>query len=399
MRDKLTDRFAASAPPGLHWGNADRRAPKGFLLRVTQAGARAWCLNYRVKDTGRERRLTIGDTSTWPIAMAIERAAELRRMIDAGGDPLGDLQDKRAEPTVAELVKRFEEEALSSRAARTAGEYKAMLDKHVLPAIGRLKVSAVEPDDIAKLHRRISAEGKKRRADAVVTVASIVFGQAVAWKFRTDNPCKGAVKRNSPPGRERFLNREELARLLATLERRRDQRSDTVDALNILLMTGSRRGEVLSMRWNDVDLDSGVWVKPAALTKQRKRHRIPLSPEAVVVLRRRLEERDAPGRIVALRRDKYVFKGGGNQAHIGRLERDWREIRASAGLEDMRIHDLRHSYASMLIAEGLSLPIVGSMLGHSSPSMTARYAHLSDDVQRQAAEIVGKIGGGGKGSQ
>jgi hypothetical protein len=80
MRDKLTDRFSASAPPGLHWGNADRRAPKGFLLRVTPAGARAGCLNYRVKDTGRERRLTIGDTSTWPIAMAIKRAAELRRM-------------------------------------------------------------------------------------------------------------------------------------------------------------------------------------------------------------------------------------------------------------------------------------------------------------------------------
>jgi hypothetical protein len=174
MRDKLTDRFAASAPPGLHWGNADRRAPKGFLLRVTQAGARAWCLNYRVKVTGRERRLNIGDTSTWPIAMAIERAAELRRMIDAGGDPLGDLQDKRAEPTVAELVKRFEEEALSSRAARTAAEYKAMLDKHVLPAIGRVKVSAVDPDDIAKLHAGFP-EGRKRRADAIVTVASVVW--------------------------------------------------------------------------------------------------------------------------------------------------------------------------------------------------------------------------------
>src|SRR5947207_3285954 len=109
MREKLTDRFAASAAPGLYW-DEDRRAPKGFLLRVTAAGARAWCLNYRVRDSRRERRLTLGSFPDWSTAQARERAAELRRDVDAGGDPLGDLESKRAEPVVAELIERFVEE-------------------------------------------------------------------------------------------------------------------------------------------------------------------------------------------------------------------------------------------------------------------------------------------------
>jgi integrase len=393
MREKLTDRYAATAAPGLY-ADTDSRSPRGFLLRVTPAGGRAWCLNYRVKDSGKERRITIGDAASWPIMAARERAAELRREIDAGGDPLRRLEDRRAEPTVAELVKQFEDEALINRAPRTGAEYKAMLQRYVVPAIGAKKVSAVTGADIERLHRRISADGKKRRADAVATVASIVFTQAVKWKLIGENPCRGAVKRNSPPGRERFLKSEELNRLLATLERWRERRPDSVDALLLLLLTGSRRGEVLSMRWTDVgNLDAATWVKPAALTKQRKLHTVPLSPQTVAVLRRRLDEREVSDNVVPLRRDDHVFNGGGDAAHVNRLERTWREIRAAAGLEDLRIHDLRHSFASMLIGEGLSLPIVGSMLGHSSPTMTARYAHIANEVQRQAADLVGKIVG------
>src|ERR1700693_4638912 len=111
MQAKLTDTVARKAGPGLYF-DSDRRAPRGFLLRVPPAGARAWCLNYRVKDTGRERRLTIGDVSAWPIADAREKAAELRRQIDNGADPLGQAAEKRAAPTVAELVARFAEESL-----------------------------------------------------------------------------------------------------------------------------------------------------------------------------------------------------------------------------------------------------------------------------------------------
>src|SRR5690242_17195256 len=125
MQAKLTDTADAKAGPGLYW-DSDKRAPRGFLLRVTSAGVKAWCLNYRVRDTGRERRLTIGDVASWPIELARKKAAELRRIIDDGGDPLGQTEEKRAEPTVDELWTRFEAEALPSRAPRTRDEYRAI---------------------------------------------------------------------------------------------------------------------------------------------------------------------------------------------------------------------------------------------------------------------------------
>src|SRR4030095_15072681 len=139
VRAELNDRVAKSAAPGIYF-DTDKRSPPGFLLRVTPAGARAWCLNYRVKDSLRERRLTIGATTVYTIGEARKRAAELRRIVNQGGDPLSHLAIARAEPTVSERAERFYEEALPSRAPRTAYEYRAMLDKHVLPAIGRLKV-------------------------------------------------------------------------------------------------------------------------------------------------------------------------------------------------------------------------------------------------------------------
>jgi integrase len=182
---------------------------------------------------------------------------------------------------------------------------------------------------------------------------------------------------------------------MAVLERWRDRRPDSVDAIMLAALTGARRGEILSMRWSpDLDLDNALWVKPHQLTKQRRLHRLTLSPEAVSVLRRRQEERDAPSRIVRLRRDDHVFRGAGSKTHRNQLEKHWYEFRAEAGLTDVRFHDLRHSVASFLIAAGMSLPVVGSVLGHSRPATTARYAHLSDAAQRQAVETIGKLVGG-----
>ena len=389
MRAELNDRVAKSAAPGIYF-DTDKRSPPGFLLRVTPAGARAWCLNYRVKDSLRERRLTIGATTVYTIGEARKRAAELRRIVNEGGDPLHDLETARAEPTVSELAERFYEEALPSRAPRTASEYRAMLDKHVLPAIGRLKVSGVEPEDIAKLHRRLSSEGKKRRADAVVTVASLLFGWAVKQKIISDNPCKGAVERNSPPGRERYLSTDELDRLLQTLERWRERKPDSTDALLLLLLTGARRAEVLGIAWDQIDLNAGVWVKPASLVKQRKLHRVPLAPEAVAVLRRRLERHETPVRSCDCAATASCSAGGAG-AHVIRLERDWRVIRVASAIEDLRVHDLRHSYASLLVSQGLSLPIIGALLGHARPATTARYSHLADAPLREATAIGGRI--------
>jgi integrase len=392
MQAKLTDAVATKVGPGLYFDSDKQRSPRGFLLRVTPAGARCWCLNYRVRDTGRERRLTIGDVAAWPIAAARERAAELRREIDAGGDPLGQREEKRAAPTVSELAERFITEALPSRAARTQVEYRSMLRNQILPALGRMKVAAVARDDIEKLCRRITASGKPRRANATKSLCSILFNQAIIWRLMVDNPAQG-VKSNPEHGRERYLSDEEIDRLMTVLDRWQARRPDAVDAIRLALLAGARRGEIMSMRWADVDLDTAVWVKPATRTKQRRTHRVPLAPQAVDVLRRRQAERQADTRVVRLR-DDHVFRGGGDAAHITRLRDAWELIRAEAQLGDVHFHDLRHSFASLLVGQGLSLPIIGALLGHSKPATTQRYAHLADEPLRKAAAIVGQIVGG-----
>jgi integrase len=396
MREKLTDKFARTveATPGkvARYFDTNPSAPSGVLLRVT-AGARVWALRYRVKDSGREREITIGDVENRRLVDAYRRARELRRVIEDGGDPLGEREERRAAPDVNELVERFIAEALPSRAPRTQSEYRAMLRDWILPALGRLKVAAVSRDDIARLHQRITDAGKRRRANSVKGLCSTIFAQAIIWEIIADNPARH-VKSNVEHGRERYLNEEELERLVQVLEERRSRRPDSVDAITLALLTGARRSELLTMRWADLSLDEGVWIKPASTTKQRKLHRVPLSEDAIAILRRRRDESSAGGKVVRPRADDYVFRGAGSKRHSNALERDWYLVRAAAGIEDVRFHDLRHSFASLLVGEGLSLPIIGKMLGHTQASTTSRYAHLADAPLRAAAELVaGKIGG------
>jgi integrase len=392
VREKLTDRFAATVAPTPgrieRYFDTDKRSPRGFLLRVTSAGARSWALQYREPQSGRQREMTIGDVKSWPFTEARKQGHELRRVVDAGGDPL---DRGRAEPIVTELVQRFEDEALPRRAEKTQIEYRAMLRDYLLPALGNRKVSGVVRADIEKLHRRISETGKLRRANAVRSICSILFTQAIVWGLRDDNPA-AHIKPNVEHGRERYLSAAEIERLGAVLDHWRPRRPDSVDAITLALLSGARRGEIVGMRWADLDLEAAVWTKPPGLTKQRRAHRVPLSPEAVAVLRRRQAEGTDTNKIVRLW-DDHVFAGGGTKTHTNTLERDWSQIRAAAGIEDVRFHDLRHSFASLLVSEGLSLPIIGRMLGHTRPTTTSRYAHLADQPLREAAGIVGKIVG------
>jgi integrase len=144
------------------------------------------------------------------------------------------------------------------------------------------------------------------------------------------------------------------------------------------------------MQWADLDLDAAVWSKPPMSTKQRRAHRVPLSASAVAVLRHREAERTAGGKIVRLHAND-VFRGGGDKTACNRLEKDWFIIRAEAGLSDLRFHDLRHSFASVLAGAGQSLPIIGAMLGHSKAQTTQRYSHLADAPLREAADIVATL--------
>jgi integrase len=387
VRTRLTDQTVRKlAPP--EKGNVITYDSDvaGFGCRVTAAGARSFVLNYRRKADGTERRITIGSFPAWSVSGAREEAKRLRRDVDGGKDPLGETQAMRDAPTVADLAERYLTEHVAKLSKRSAVDYRSVLTHDVVPVLGKRKVAGVEREHIERLHHEISKRAPVRANRALAITASM-FGKAVDWKLRTDNPCKG-VKKNREEGRERYLTPAELERLMAALAA--DQNQDCADIFRVLLLSGARRGEVLSLKFSALDLRQGVWVKPAGMTKQRKAHRVPLSGPLRQLLAERLKRAgDA----------EYVFPGRSASGERQDLRYAWTRICKAAGIAGLRIHDLRHSHASFLVSAGFSLPTIGAMLGHTQPRTTARYAHLLDDPLKKAAEAVGAIVAGGEGGE
>jgi integrase len=350
----------------------------GFGARVTAAGAISFVLNYRRKADGRERRYTIGQFPAWSVAAARQRAAELRRAVDSGDDPVGEVAAERGAPTVADLCARFESEHLPKLRPSTQTMYRAFIANEVLPALGTVKVAAVEYEHIDRLLSRISKRAPYL-ANRVHALLSKAFALAIKWKWRVDNPTRG-VERNQEIKRKRYLSADELTRLMRALAEHRNEQAANV--FRLLLLTGARKGEVLSATWDQFDLLEGTWTKPAATTKQRSEHRIPLSAPARQLLAK-IRKQGEPS--------EFVFPGPGPRGHRTNLKRDWAHLCAAAGITGLRVHDLRHSYASQLASAGVGLHVIGALLGHSQPQTTHRYAHLLDDPLRQATERVGAI--------
>jgi integrase len=310
----------------------------GFGVRVTAAGARSFVLSYRTRE-GRERRFTIGRIGDWSVASARAEAVRLRREIDQGADPLGELQEERRAETVADLCDRFMAEHGPRLRASTCTDYRGLIALHILPAIGGLKVRSVTFRDLDRIHRLITATGATYQANRALSLLKEMFSLAIRWKLRIDNPCTD-VRRNPEHQRQRYLSGEELDRLTAALDAYGDQH--VANIFRLLLLTGARRGEVLSMRWDDVDLTAGIWVKPASATKQKKRHEVPLNAPARLILAGMLRGRAAD--------QEYIFPASRGASGSRRtVEKPWRAICRTAKIKGLRVHDLRHSFASQLV--------------------------------------------------
>lgn len=356
--------------------------PAGFGLRVTAGGIKAFIFNYRVRGSRRERRITIGRFPIWSTTGARAEAMRLRRLVDQGGDPLGDFEVDRAAPTVADLIERFMVEHVTPRTRpETARGYRVLLAKHVRPHFGKhVRVANVQFSDIDALHRKITRAGTPYAANRVVALLSKMFALSVRWGMRSDNPARG-VEHNPEVKRRRYLSGGELIALTSALAAHSDQKVASI--IRLLLLTGARASEVYGMRWDELDLGKGVWSKPAAATKQKLDHIAPLSAPARQLLAEiRARQTGAGG---------YVFPGKGKAGHMVAIERTWATICKRAGIVGLRIHDLRHSFASQLASSGHSLLLIGQLLGHSDPKSTHRYSHLFDDLQRKAVETVGAV--------
>ena len=403
MAERLTDKLVKDLQPPANGNRITYDSDvKGFGVRITSAGARAFVLNYRA--AGRERRLTIGSLPDWSVSAARDRAKQLKRDVDNGGDPMGDRHEERAAPTVNALADRFVSEHLAKRRDSTVVDYKSILRLYVRPQLGAMRVADVRHSDVEKMHRSI-ARAAPYRANRTVAVLSKMFTLAVKWEMRKDNPARG-IERAAEERRERFLSPAEIGRLADALTAHTERTS--VNAVRLLMLTGARRGETLAAKWTEFDLEAGVWVKPSAHTKTKKAHRVPLSAPALALLTG-MQAKATDGAI-------YVFPGKPGEP-LTEIKRVWASVCRTAGLAvevpkltdagkpikdadgspvlvwqtTVRVHDLRHTYASILASSGLSLPIIGALLGHTQAATTHRYAHLMDDPLRAATERVGAV--------
>ena len=356
----------------------------GFAARVTAAGHRSLVLDYYNR-AGRRRLYTIGSFPDWSISGGRKEARRLKRLIDAGGDPLAEIEAERGAATVNDLVERFFEEHVSRKRPHTQYDYRNVIERHVRPALGRMKVAEVAWADVDALHRKITRTGKKTQANRVVAVVSKMFALAIRWKMRPDNPAKG-VERNAEQKRRRYLSPAELKRLMDAIDKLEDQQA--ADIFRLCLLTGCRVGEAMAARWDDIDLTVGKWAKPGSTTKQKTIHEAPLSAPAKQLLDELRRRTNGP----------WVFPADSAPGHRVTVQKSWLALCRAAKISGLRIHDLRHSFASLAVNRGASLPLIGSLLGHSNPVTTARYAHLFDDPQRETVEHIGKLiaGNGGR---
>jgi integrase len=375
MAVKLTEQVIKSlVPPGTGNRITYDTEVSGFGARITAASVISFIVNYRNRD-GVSRRHTIGRYPAWTVVAARERAKELRREIDAGGDPVTAKRALRDAPTVRDLIERFREEHVSRKRSVTQSSYHWSL-KEIERELGNLKVASVAFAEVDGLHRKISKRAPFQ-ANRTHAVLSKMFNLAIKWQMRVDNPCRG-VERNHEEPRERYLTPEEITRLTAVLADCKVRSS--ADLFMLLLLTGARVGETTAARWTDINLTTGIWSKPSHHTKTKKTHHVPLSAPAKELLER---IRDRQNGSVT-----HVFP---DRKRRQTLMKDWAEICKEAKLTNVHIHDLRHAHASLLASAGFSLPVIGKMLGHVQASTTQRYAHLLGDTLKEAADAVGDV--------
>jgi integrase len=354
---------------------------RGFALRVT-AGSKSFVLEKEIN--GRVRRMTIGRYGALTLEQARRLAQEKIGEIAKGGDPADTRQQRMRRATFGDLEKMYlERHAVHKKSLSTDV---CALNRHLSIWRNR-RLSTITKTMVSALHAHLGAAGHKTGGNRVVALLRTMFNLARDWGvYDGENPAS-RIKFFKEVARDRFVTLDELPRLWAAL---RKEPNPYVRATFLVgLLTGARRSEVLTMRWADLDLRQSIWTIPD--TKAGRQHVIPLAGPAL-------------NEILALPRiegNPYVFCGRWGRSHLVNVSKPWRRIRKQAKLEDVRIHDLRRTLGSWLVAAGASLPLIGKALNHSQPSTTQIYARLQLEPVRKTLEenaekmlaVVGEISG------
>ena len=359
----------------------DRDLP-GFGVRVYPSGTKAYVVQSR--GWGISRRITLGRHGELSTEQARRRAAAIIARIKKGAGPIDRSAPRRAEPTVGGMAQRFLDEHVVVRCKpRTLVLYRSTIDRHVLPGLGKIPISALRREQVAELHHHLRATPYAANRTIEILGQILDMAEERGLRSRGSNPCR-TIEKYKERQHERFLSGEEFRRLGRVLNEMAGGGGGAspaaVAALRLLALTGCRRGEILGLRWEHVDFEAGELRLPDSKTGARL---VPLSPAAVAVLVRLPRPAGSP----------WVIPGRKPGSPLKNLQGAWETVKARAGLTDVRIHDLRHSFASRALALGESLPMIGELLGHRRNGTTARYAHLArDSVKASAARVADSIG-------
>jgi integrase len=351
-----------------------------FGCKITPKGRRIYILQYRVD--GRLRRYSIAKHGSLTPDQARTEAKRLLGLVASGTDPASELRAAKGIPTVKELADRYlDEHARPKKKKHSIEADERMIRKDIVPFLGSRKVSSITQQDIGKIHHHYRDTPVK--ANRLLSLLSKMFNLSEAWGLRPggSNPCKHITKYREAK-KERLITQDELARLGDVLRRAEQDNSEfpsTITAIRLLIFTGCRKSEILNLQWNHIDFNMGLLLLPDSKTGAKA---IPLSAPALELLQTTPELIGNP----------YVCPGRKDGTHMVGLQKAWERIRKKAKINDIRLHDLRHCFTSVGAASGLSLPIIGGLLGHRKSSTTERYAHLSANPLKQAADkIAGEL--------
>ena len=353
---------------------------KGFGVKLTPKGKRVYLIQYKTHvGKTRTRRVTIGPHGVLTADQARERARALLGEVAAGRDPAEAKDKARNCQTFEELLDQFAVEHVKAKLkASTAADYQRSMKFHIPANLLKRPIIEISHTDVSKLHQHM--QSTPYQANRTIAMLSKFFNWCEQNGHRDNgsNPCRH-IKRYKEQKRERFLSPEELSRLSRALKDAEKEQTATpwsIAAIRLLIFTGARLNEILTLKWEYVDFDLKQIRLPDSKTGRKS---IYLNDPALDLL----------AGVPRTEGNPFVICGARKGRNLVNLQKPWRRIRSAAGLDDVRLHDLRHTFASFGAIGGISLPIIGGLVGHSQPGTTARYAHLSNDPLMAASNAIG----------